>query len=61
MPTTVSPLLEKYIGHANVGQALDVACGTGDMIEIWQKYTNDICGIDPSKGMLEVAKKDLKI
>jgi demethylmenaquinone methyltransferase/2-methoxy-6-polyprenyl-1,4-benzoquinol methylase len=42
---------------------LDVACGTGDMIEIWQKeaskkgITADICGLDPSKGMLEVAKK----
>jgi len=29
MPQTVSPLVEKYIGHANVGQAIDVACGTG--------------------------------
>lgn len=29
MPETVSPLLERYIGHAKVGQAIDVACGTG--------------------------------
>jgi len=29
MPQTVSPLLEKYIEHVNVGQAIDVACGTG--------------------------------
>lgn len=29
MPQSVSPLLEKYIGHAKVGQAIDVACGTG--------------------------------
>ncbi|MGE4397263.1 MAG: class I SAM-dependent methyltransferase, partial [Sulfurimonas sp.] len=29
MPQEVSPLLEKYIGHAKVGQAIDVACGTG--------------------------------
>jgi demethylmenaquinone methyltransferase/2-methoxy-6-polyprenyl-1,4-benzoquinol methylase len=42
---------------------LDVACGTGDMIEIWQKEANnknikiDIYGLDPSVGMLEVAKK----
>ena len=41
-------------------KVIDVACGTGDMIEIWQRYTNDICGIDPSKGMLEVAKKRFK-
>jgi len=37
---------------------LDIACGTGDMIEIWQKKSKaTICGVDPSKGMLEVAKK----
>jgi len=36
---------------------LDVACGSGDMIAEWQKYTNNIIGLDPSKGMLEVAKK----
>jgi len=42
---------------------LDVTCGTGDMIEIWQKEAlkkgikTDICGLDPSIGMLEVAKK----
>lgn len=29
MPQEVSLLLEKYISHANVGQAIDVACGTG--------------------------------
>lgn len=41
---------------------LDVACGTGDMIEIWQNESKKknikatICGLDPSVGMLEVAK-----
>lgn len=29
MPQSVSPLLEKYIEHAKVGQAVDIACGTG--------------------------------
>lgn len=29
MPQSVSPLLEKYIEYAKVGQAIDVACGTG--------------------------------
>ena len=29
MPTTVSPLVEKYIEHVHVGQAIDIACGTG--------------------------------
>jgi len=40
---------------------LDVACGTGDMIDIWlNTFKNKkfkICGLDPSKGMLEIAKK----
>lgn len=44
----------------------DVACGTGDMINHWLKNANSnhlqiqkIVGIDPSKNMLEVAKKKL--
>ena len=46
---------------------IDVACGTGDMIEIWQKSDlklkkniNTIKGIDPSKVMLEIAKQRFK-
>ncbi|MBU1658791.1 methyltransferase domain-containing protein [bacterium] len=29
MPVEVSKIVEKYVNHANIGQALDVACGTG--------------------------------
>jgi len=36
---------------------LDVACGSGDMISEWLKYTPYITGLDASKGMLEIAKK----
>jgi len=36
---------------------LDVACGSGDMIAEWQKYTNNITGLDASTEMLKVAKK----
>ncbi|EAJ8746103.1 MULTISPECIES: bifunctional demethylmenaquinone methyltransferase/2-methoxy-6-polyprenyl-1,4-benzoquinol methylase UbiE [Campylobacter] len=42
----------------------DIACGTGDMIEIWQesalkmeKNILNIKGIDPSSGMLNIAKE----
>ncbi len=44
-------------------KVLDVACGTGDMIEVWKNSASrhgielEICGVDPSHGMLEVAKK----
>ena len=43
---------------------LDVACGTGDMCENWDKFAKEqgikvdkIVGADPSVGMLEEAKK----
>ena len=43
---------------------LDLACGTGDMCEFWDKIATErgihiakITGIDPSVGMLEEAKK----
>lgn len=40
---------------------LDVACGTGDMILNWLKFTPNanLIGIDPSSNMLEIAKKKL--
>lgn len=40
---------------------LDVACGTGDMILHWLKFTPNanFIGIDPSSNMLEIAKKKL--
>jgi len=44
-------------------KVLDVACGTGDMIEIWQQQAEKknikttICGLDPSVGMLDVARR----
>ena len=41
----------------NNPKILDVACGSGDMIEVWKKYTSNIIGLDPSKGMLKIAKK----
>ncbi len=44
----------KYIKNPKI---LDVACGSGDMIEVWKKYSDDITGLDASAGMLEVAKK----
>lgn len=49
-----------------IERIVDVACGTGDMIEFWQKIAKknginlkNIVGVDPSVGMMEVAKKKL--
>ncbi|TLD86514.1 bifunctional demethylmenaquinone methyltransferase/2-methoxy-6-polyprenyl-1,4-benzoquinol methylase UbiE [Helicobacter sp. MIT 05-5294] len=47
-------------------QIADIACGTGDMISHWQKNAmrknvciESIIGLDPSEGMLNVARKKL--
>lgn len=59
-------LAYKNYGHSVIEKIVDVACGTGDMITHWKKTAYDehvnvkeIIGIDPSVGMLEVAKKKL--
>jgi demethylmenaquinone methyltransferase/2-methoxy-6-polyprenyl-1,4-benzoquinol methylase len=52
-----------YYDKKEIDTILDVACGTGDMCEFWDKTANKldisidkIIGADPSVGMLEVAK-----
>lgn len=54
------------LGVAEIERIADIACGTGDMIIHWQneaynaqKSIQEIVGIDPSKGMLEVAQDKL--
>lgn len=50
----------------NIDKIVDVACGTGDMILFWKKIAlqnnislKNIIGVDPSVGMMEVAKKKI--
>ena len=57
-------LAYKYLGKSKVNLIVDVACGTGDMMDFWAKIAkknkvevNKILGIDPSIGMVEVGKK----
>ena len=54
------------LGRDEIGCVLDVACGTGDMLWHWDKESKKVhkqivkmCGIDPSRGMLEVARQKL--
>lgn len=49
-----------------IDKIVDVACGTGDMIMFWKQIAsengialNNIVGVDPSVGMMEVGKKKL--
>ena len=55
-----------FYDHTKIEKIVDVACGTGDMIDYWQKIAKEsaielenIVGVDPSVGMMEVAKKKL--
>jgi demethylmenaquinone methyltransferase/2-methoxy-6-polyprenyl-1,4-benzoquinol methylase len=53
-----------FYGKKSINLILDVACGTGDMCEFWDKRAkksnitvDKIIGADPSVGMLEKAKE----
>ena len=55
-----------FYGKNSIEKIVDVACGTGDMILFWKKVANEnnidlqnIIGVDPSVGMMEVGKKKL--
>jgi len=59
-------LAYKFYGKNEVERIIDVACGTGDMIEFWKNVAIEnkvnlkkIIGVDPSVGMMDVAKKKL--
>ena len=52
-----------YNSGDSVDMIVDVACGTGDMMDYWRKQAHingvaigQIVGVDPSNGMLDVAK-----
>lgn len=56
----------EYFQDSKLDVLVDVACGTGKMIKSWTKefYKNgisckEIIGIDPSKGMLDIAKEKI--
>jgi len=54
----------EYYASKSIEKIVDVACGTGDMMDYWQRRAQkagiqikDIVGVDPSVGMLDVARK----
>ena len=54
----------EYLGQKNIDKIVDVATGTGDLLMHWKAEAEknnitveNFVGIDPSVGMLEVAKK----
>lgn len=57
-------LAYKYTGLDTIDRIVDVACGTGDMMEYWKVRAEktgiavgEIVGVDPSIGMLDVARE----
>ena len=59
-------LAYKFYGKNEIERIVDVACGTGDMIEFWKKIATsnginlqNIVGVDPSVGMMDVAREKL--
>jgi demethylmenaquinone methyltransferase/2-methoxy-6-polyprenyl-1,4-benzoquinol methylase len=57
-------LAYKFYAKDRLDKIVDVACGTGDMMDFWQKRAQingvaigEIIGVDPSVGMVDVAKK----
>ncbi len=54
----------EFYAKDSIDKIVDVACGTGDMMDYWKKRSDvngiavgEIVGVDPSKGMLGVAKE----
>ena len=57
-------LAYKYYANDSVDRIVDVACGTGDMMDFWRSRADkskisvsEIVGVDPSVGMVDVARE----
>ena len=57
-------LAYEFYAKKDLDKIVDVACGTGDMMNFWRSRAeknsisiSEIVGVDPSKGMVDVAKK----
>ncbi|WP_457744205.1 bifunctional demethylmenaquinone methyltransferase/2-methoxy-6-polyprenyl-1,4-benzoquinol methylase UbiE [Sulfurimonas sp.] len=57
-------LAYQYTGKDSIDKIVDIACGTGDMMDFWDArakksgiIVSDIIGVDPSVGMVDVAKQ----
>jgi len=57
-------LAYEFYGKDSIDKIVDVACGTGDMMDFWRSRAEvngiaigEIVGVDPSVGMVNVAKE----
>ncbi|QOP41446.1 class I SAM-dependent methyltransferase [Sulfurimonas marina] len=61
MRHSVEPLLEKYMKEANVGKALDIACGIGRNTHFMHEQGFEVDAVDISDYALSQIKEDEKI
>ncbi len=61
MPGHVTPILEKYLNHANSGHALDIACGTGRNTHFLADNGFSVDAVDFSDYALSKVKKNTLI
>lgn len=61
MRHNVEPILEKYIHEANVGKALDIACGIGRNTHFMHEKGFEVDAVDISDYALSQVKEDPKI
>jgi len=61
MKKTVSPILKKYIAHAKVGTAIDVACGTGRNTHFLEELGFKIDAVDFSDFALSSIRESANI
>lgn len=54
----------EFYGKESIEKIVDIACGTGDMMDFWKSRADkksikikEVIGVDPSVGMLDVAKQ----
>ena len=57
-------LAYEFYAKDSIDRITDIACGTGDMMDFWQKRSEvngiaigEIVGVDPSVGMVDVARE----
>lgn len=57
-------LAYKFNGTDSIDKIVDIACGTGDMMDFWRSRADvngiaigEIVGVDPSVGMVDVARE----
>lgn len=57
-PTKVTEIALGILGQSQVGQVVDLGSGTGLSTSIWQRATESLIGIEPTKDMRNQAEAD---